>query len=198
MVIEGMMRFGSRRFLLLTVAAAIMVGDRAEAMDPDTAPLVESCAFPSTVRVAGHCTGSYLGNGVVLTAGHCMDFETIFSVTFGDADSGANRFTISVDEDFGCLEHPDGNSLIVGNDPHYEGVDLGVCILDEEDPDYEYLANLPVAPLMVPTGCVRDWLRHELYVIHGCAQPQKKVEPDALPHSPCPQTRPTQAWTRPP
>jgi hypothetical protein len=144
-------------------------------MDPDTAPLVPSCAFPSTVRVASHCTGSYLGSGVVLTAAHCMDNETVLSVTFGDADTGTDKFSVSVDPVLGCVRHPAGKLENPGNNIfHYAGVDLGVCILDDEDPNYVKLANLPVAPLMVPTGCVRDWLRYEVRVIHGCPQSQKK------------------------
>ncbi|PRQ03299.1 FG-GAP repeat protein [Enhygromyxa salina] len=166
-------------------------------MDPVTGPLVADCAYPSTVRVSSYCTGSYLGDGVVLMAAHCVvadpsEFPLLppsqpAKVTFGNADSAADpfgdRFEIDiaahpepkVEDQRWCFIQPKGRFKSQGgNIYHYTGVDLAVCLLDSTDPDYAKLATLPTVPLMVPTGCIRDWLHEDLWTTYDCTSGQVK------------------------
>ncbi|PRP93162.1 FG-GAP repeat protein [Enhygromyxa salina] len=174
------------RSVVVTLASSVVFllasTDHCEAMDPVSAPLVPTCAFPSTVKVSAQCTGSYLGNGVVLTAGHCVIPGKTNFVTFGDADTDIDRFTVSVDLELGCMRHPNGDSVILANSiPHYAGVDLAYCMLDPTDANYPRLASVPTVPLIAPTGCIRDWIREELWVAESCELIQSKSRSGCAP-----------------
>ncbi|WP_181197253.1 FG-GAP repeat protein [Enhygromyxa salina] len=179
----------------MVLILALLTSRSARAMDPVSGPAVSECSYPSAVRIDSHCTGSYIGDGVVLMAGHCMDSENpkrvIFANADPDADPKGDRFEVDIAPDPDvisqehCYSHPGGGAKSVANNIwHYAGVDLGVCVLDSSDPDYAKLDDLPTVPVMVPTGCIRDWLHELLWTTYDCAPGQVKG--------------PSGCWTPPP
>lgn len=149
-----------RSLVFPSLAAAsllLSLGHDARAMNADIGTVAGSCQFPTAVRL-GLCSGVYVGNGVVLTAAHCLDSisEGQSRVRFGE-DTSDPAYDPVIDH---CVAHPDGEpgSTLFGEDD-WDGVDLAYCILDDSDP----IPDLPIVPPMVPTGCERDWLAHEVY-----------------------------------
>lgn len=154
---RGIPRAGAAAAALATMLVA---SGHAHAMDPDIGTAAETCEFPTTVSIKQNCTGVYVGNGVVLTAGHCArkwahlkhagallgeskDEGWVLSLPFEHlGDEGGYR----------CVAHPDGN----WHGDSYLGPDIGYCIL-EEDP-----LVMHKVPPMIPSGCERDWLVEEL------------------------------------
>ena len=130
------------------------------AMDVDIATECGSCQFPTSVRVGGQCSGVYMGQGLVLTAAHCTDnvIEGTSDVYFGEhTETGERVASATIDH---CVRHPDGEfDQTVFGEQSYDGVDLAYCILDDADP----IPNIPIVPPMIPTGCERDWLAHQVY-----------------------------------
>ena len=101
----------------MTVAALVSLGllamaSETKAMDPDFSDPVASCGFPSTVGVNGAlCQGAFLGQGLVLTAAHCVDelSENPADLYFGDRylNDSQSEFTY---EGASCILHPSWNS----------------------------------------------------------------------------------------
>lgn len=144
----------------------LVTASGAEAWDPDAATEAEACQWSPVVRI-GSCTGAYVGNGIVLTAGHCLwtttgvpavpveKYLNSLDVGFGEVD-GEEELVVPV---LACLSHPDGDpSVDNGGSLVYSGVDVAYCRLDIDSEYEEFLAQVPVIPPMVSTGCVRDWL----------------------------------------
>jgi hypothetical protein len=143
---------------LAAAGLALVLGNRARAMNADIGTVAGSCQFPTAVRL-GLCSGVYVGSGVVLTAAHCIGdiSEGQSRVRFGEDTSDA-AFDPVVDH---CVKHPDGaNGATIFGEDDYDGVDLAYCILDDADPIPD---DLPIVPPMIPTGCERDWLAHQVY-----------------------------------
>jgi hypothetical protein len=138
------------------LAAAIALAADAQAMIPEIGTDCETCQFPTAVRMP-LCSGVYVGGGIVLTAAHCLDnvSEGQSRARFGEDSSNATHDPIIEY----CVAHPDGESTGGAFGASYEGVDLAYCVLD----DSEGLPNVPIVPPMVPTGCDRDWLAHQVY-----------------------------------
>jgi Trypsin len=142
---------------ILGLAAVIGIAGDAHAMNAEIAMVCESCQFPTAVRMP-LCSGVYVGGGLVLTAAHCIDdvIEGTSRAYFGE-DSSDEAFSAIIDH---CVAHPDGDpSATVFGEGDYDGVDLAYCVLDDSEP----LPDLPVVPPMIPTGCERDWLAHQVY-----------------------------------
>jgi len=151
----------SRRapLLALGVLAALVAGAprAARALDAALATECVACQFPAVVSVAAQCTGLYMGDGLVLTAAHCADDvrEGRSRAFFGE-DIGAPAFAAVIER---CVRHPDGRFAknALGEDT-YDGVDLAFCLLDASAP----LPDVPLVPPLLPVGCERDWLAHQV------------------------------------
>lgn len=155
----------SQASLITLVVLAAPPG--AEAWDPAYSTTAQPCQWSPVVRVGFHCTGAYVGNGVVLTAAHCLwsttgnppvPIEISFSqldIRFGESQSDPELIVPVL----GCVGHPDGFPDIGFNSAlTYEGVDLAYCVLDVDTENEEFLAQVPLVPPMIPSGCSRDWL----------------------------------------
>jgi len=129
----------------------------ARALDAALATECITCQFPAVVSVAAQCTGLYMGQGMVLTAAHCSDDvrEGRSRAFFGE-DIGAPAFAATIER---CVRHPDGRFArnALGEDT-YVGVDLAFCLLDDAEP----LPDVPLVPPLLPVGCERDWLAHQV------------------------------------
>lgn len=138
---------------ILTIALAAPVA----AMDDDIATACGTCQFPTAVRMP-QCSGVYMGQGLVLTAAHCVSNvnEGTSRAYFGG--EGGDHAASAVIES--CVTHPDGeyDTTVFGEDS-WSGVDLAFCILSDDEP----IPAVPVVPPMTPTGCERDWLAHQVY-----------------------------------
>jgi hypothetical protein len=148
------MRIYSRRLAAVLVAALPSCADPVWAMAPEIGIDCESCQWPTAVRLP-LCSGVYMGNGLVLTAAHCVgNVGENSKAYFGESESD---WEIEVPIDH-CMTHPDGayDTNVWGEDS-WSGVDLAYCVLAEEVP------MPPIVPPMMPTGCERDWLAHEVY-----------------------------------
>lgn len=154
-----------KTMLLVVVAVAAVPG--AEAWDSETATDAQPCQWSPVVRVGAHCTGAYVGSGVILTAAHCLWDSTFdnppipfertnnsLDITFGE-DGGQGVETIPV---LGCYSHPGGEPEVQFDlTISFVGVDFGYCRLNMDGHE-EFLAQIPLVPPMVPSGCARDWL----------------------------------------
>lgn len=75
---------------LVPILAAMVVfagAGRVVAMDKDIGTEAGSCQFPTVVRLAGLCTGVYMGQGLILTAAHCISANKVHggsAVLFGE------------------------------------------------------------------------------------------------------------------
>lgn len=145
------------RALLSTAMLSLTLAAPATAMDDDIATEAGTCQFPTAVRMA-LCSGVYVGHGLVLTAAHCVSsvHEGSTRAYFGE-EPGDGVASVVVDH---CVKHPDGqyDQTVFGEDS-WDGVDLAFCVLSDE----EAIPDVPVVPPMVPTGCERDWLAHQVY-----------------------------------
>ncbi|MEW6271924.1 MAG: trypsin-like serine protease [Thermodesulfobacteriota bacterium] len=165
-------RAGALLATLVLVSAPWAV-QRAHALDAAIATECAACEFPAVVSVAAQCTGVYVGHGMILTAAHCSDDvrEGRSRVFFGE-DIGAPAFAAVIER---CVRHPDGAFVrnALGEDM-YEGVDIAFCMLDGSQP----IPDVPLVPPLLPTGCERDWLAHQMVgrtavltaVGFGCAE----------------------------
>lgn len=142
-------------FLTATVFAATLPTS-AQAIHDEIGTECGSCQFPTAVRMP-RCSGVYMGQGLVITAGHCIDnvIEGTSRAHFGEDDSDP-AFSAVIES---CTAHPDGGP----DGDSYDGVDLGFCILDDSDG----LPEIPIVPAMIPTGCERDWLSHQVNGLGG-------------------------------
>lgn len=147
-------------------------------------PVVEECHWPAAVRVLSvgtsqYCTGVYLGNGVVVTAGHCVHGAAPHDelgqqpgawVYFGEKTCPPSEAVVGVDAD--CTIRPDFEVFgcgLFGDKLCGSGPDLAYCVL-REVPE-ELVAGFGADPMatgslvrpMAPTGCERDWLYDRLY-----------------------------------
>lgn len=149
-----------------------------------TYPVVDECHWPTTVRLISignsqHCTGVYLGSGVIVTAGHCAygaspidaasDLPGV-RVYFGETTSPASQSAVSTKAD--CTIRPDFEVFdcgLFGDQMCGSGPDLAYCVLRDIPPELD--AGLGAVPMtrgsvvtpMMPTGCERDWLYDRLY-----------------------------------
>jgi hypothetical protein len=156
---------------LRLLAVVFLAASGAKAWDPATATEAGPCQWSPVVRV-GSCTGAYVGGGIVLTAAHCLweqtnDLPPIpvlkslnhLDVAFGEAEDVAELLVPVL----GCFSHPDGEpDIAFTNELTYVGVDLAYCHLDVDTENEGFLAQVPVLPPMVPSGCARDWLSREM------------------------------------
>lgn len=147
-------------------------------------PVVDECHWPSTVRLVAvgssqYCTGVYLGNGVIVTAGHCVYGANPHDATsedpgawvyFGETTCPASQAIATVDAD--CTLRPDFEVFkcgLFGDNLCGSGPDLAYCVLREQPEQLvsgfgaDPLANGSLVVPMVPTGCERDWLHERLY-----------------------------------
>ena len=123
-------------------------------MTPEIGIDCASCQYPTAVRLP-LCSGVYMGNGLVLTAAHCVgNVGENSSAYFGESETGW-ELAVPIDH---CVTHPDGEyDTNVWGEDSWSGVDLAYCVLAEE------VAMPPIVPPMMPAGCERDWLAHEVY-----------------------------------
>ncbi|PCC73001.1 Trypsin [Nannocystis exedens] len=101
----------------------------------------------------GRCTGAYVGNGVVVTAGHCINGGD-YTVSFGE-DGNQPVWSGLAD----CVRHPSGEWL---NTTTFSGADIGFCIVDVDAMSVAHPVP-PKIPVMVPNGCEADYLRDLLF-----------------------------------
>jgi hypothetical protein len=160
-------------WVALALAWALVPARGARALDAAIAQECIACEFPAVVSVAAQCTGVYVGAGMILTAAHCIDDvrEGRSRVFFGE-DIGAPAYATVIER---CVRYPVGTfeHNLRGEDT-YQGVDLAFCMLDDAQP----LPDVPLVPPILPTGCERDWLAHQIAggtavltaVGFGCAQ----------------------------
>jgi hypothetical protein len=145
------------RATVALVAGVLAAPRAATALDAALATECIACQFPAVVSVAAQCTGLYMGEGMILTAAHCTDDvrEGRSRAFFGE-DIGAPAFAAVIER---CVRHPDGRFArnALGEDS-YEGVDVAFCTLDDEAP----LPDVPLVPPLLPEGCERDWLAHQV------------------------------------
>jgi hypothetical protein len=142
-------RLTAAAFALLTTLAGT-----SQAMAPEIGTDCATCQHPTAVRLP-QCTGVYMGNGLVVTAAHCIaNVGENSQAYFGENE---DDWQISVPIAY-CETHPDGeyDTNALGEDS-WSGVDLAYCVLDEE------VEMPPIVPPMMPAGCERDWLAHEVY-----------------------------------
>lgn len=173
-MVQGMFASGTRRLIkrggAATAAFATMLvaQGHAQAMDPEIGTAAETCEFPTTISIMQNCTGVYVGNGVILTAGHCArkwQRTRNAAALFGESkDEGwvlslpFDQYEVETGHNFDCVAHPDGES----SGDSYLGPDIGYCLL-EDDP-----LVMHRVPPMIPTGCERDWLVDQAYHnVHG-------------------------------
>lgn len=145
------------------MAAMLVVSGHAHGMDPEIGTAAETCEFPTTISIMENCTGVYVGNGVILTAGHCARkwrHTSNASALFGESKEEGwvlqlpfEQYEVEGGHNFRCVAHPDGYS----EGDSYRGPDIGYCLL-EEDP-----MVMHKVPPMIPTGCERDWLADQAY-----------------------------------
>jgi hypothetical protein len=149
-----------------------------------TYPVVEECHWPTTVRLISignsqHCTGVYLGSGVIVTAGHCAYGASPIDaasdkpgvrVYFGEVTSPPNKAAFGTKAD--CTIRPDFDVFdcgLFGDQLCGSGPDLAYCTLRETPAELgtgfgaEPFVTGSIVPPMMPTGCERDWLHHRLY-----------------------------------
>jgi hypothetical protein len=149
-------------------------------------PVVEQCYWSTTVRLISignsqHCTGVYLGSGVIVTAGHCaygaapIDASSDLPgvrVYFGEITSPASQAVANTKAD--CTIRPDFEVFecgLFGDQKCGSGPDLAYCVMREVPEELD--AAFGAKPLesgalvfpMAPTGCERDWLYDRLYVL---------------------------------
>jgi hypothetical protein len=126
----------------------------ADAMAPEIGTDCQDCQYPSAVRLP-LCSGVYMGNGLVLTAAHCISNVTANSKAyFGEHESD---WELGIDIAY-CEAHPDGESDSgAWGEDSWSGPDLAFCVLEEA------VVMPPVVPPMMPNGCERDWLAHRVY-----------------------------------
>lgn len=137
------------------------------AIHEDSGVDADECQWANVVHFGSTCTGTYLGDGVVVSAAHC---DKPGSVKFGEygkgGDGGLGWFSVDIDEDEEgdrrCFRHPDYVSIGA------KGPDIMYCLLDIDDEDYSKLADVPIISPMMPTGCERDWLSNQVYNVHRC------------------------------
>jgi hypothetical protein len=148
------MRSHSKPLAAALLAALPLLANPARAMSPDIGIDCADCQFPTAVRLP-LCSGVYMGNGLVLTAAHCIgNVGENSKAYFGESESGW-ELEVPIDH---CVTHPDGEyDTNVWGEDSWSGVDLGYCVLAEE------VAMPPIVPPMMPAGCERDWLAHEVY-----------------------------------
>jgi Trypsin len=135
-------------------AALAALAQPAVAMAPEIGIDCASCQFPTAVRLP-LCSGVYMGHGLVLTAAHCVaNVSENSNAYFGESDAGW-ELAVPIDH---CVTHPDGEyDTNVWGEDSWSGVDLAYCVLAEDVP------MPPIVPPMMPAGCERDWLAHEVY-----------------------------------
>ncbi len=142
---------------LPVVLIAVGLPPPARAIDSNSGALAEECAWSSVVRVGNSdaCTGVYLGNRTFLTAAHCVTEGGPTSLSFGEDDMfpAAEVFNFK-----GCKFRTNWEP-----DTTF-GPDIAICTIDL----LADIPNVPIVPPMIPTGCARDHLAHEVYVTHGC------------------------------
>lgn len=139
----------------------------AAAIHADSGVDAGECQWAGVVHFGSTCTGTYLGDGLVVSAAHC---DSPGSVKFGEfgrgGDGGLGWFSVKVLRDGAskkaCKRHP---SYDTAKD---QGVDVMWCKLDPDDENYGKLANVPIVSPMIPTGCARDWLSNQVYNVHRC------------------------------
>jgi hypothetical protein len=144
---------GRTTSLLLAAALVAAFSTRAPAIHDQIGTACGTCQFPTAVRMP-LCSGVYMGHGLVITAAHCVNdvSEGQSRAYFGESDGDDAAFSAVITS---CVAHPDGEPTSDG----YEGVDLAFCTLDDADG----LPDIPIVPAMIPTGCERDWLAHQVY-----------------------------------
>ena len=151
------MNIPKRSLWSATILSLALVAS-ARAMDDDIATECGSCQFPTSISVGGLCSGVYMGQGLILTAAHCTDDvnEGTSRMYFGE-QTGEWVASAIIDH---CVRHPDGEfDQTVFGKQSYDGVDLAYCVFDDAD----LILNIPIVPPMIPTGCERDWLAHQVY-----------------------------------
>ncbi len=105
----------------------------------------------------GHCSGVYVGNGIVLTAGHCIAYMDDVQVAFGEEADDPEWLDVSPV----CKAHSDGDWVFM-NSPlesgwAYSGIDVAYCKLSSGHP------TPPYSPVMVPNGCEAQYIRDKLF-----------------------------------
>lgn len=128
-----------------------------------------SCLFPSAVKAGYRCSGVYIGNGLVLTAAHCLEKQSdgTFNlpgkkVAFADNVCSTGQCWDEVEsagrvvECEYCIPYPNGSpSTGIWGQELYDGVDLAVCILKSN-------VNVPFAPVM-QFGCDTEWFMDNFF-----------------------------------
>lgn len=146
--------FKIRPYILIVGLA--LIPTTADAIYPSDGGWLDGpCSWASVVKV-GDCTGTLIGPGTVLTAAHC-DLEGSETIYFGE-DLRTNLWEDTADLT-SCTTH----HLYVGEK---DGVDLAICRVDPMTPAPE----VPIIPIMVPTGPARDWLSNQVYGPSGPAE----------------------------
>ncbi len=155
----------------LTLAIPVLFWSRPARAIDDQYPAAGVCAWPSIVHVVGNlaadhwlaqqgystvlCSGTYIGNRVVVTGAHCVAQTSSIEVRFGE--EFAQPF---YSEQAACVAHPDGQwDEIPGSGGvwEYHGQDIAYCVLSAAAP------VPPYAPVMVPNGCEAQYIRDRLF-----------------------------------
>lgn len=145
--------------------AAILLGSLIStsvmAMAPEQSTDCVTCRYPTAVRLP-LCTGVYMGDRLVVTAAHCIDnvIPGTSKARFGESEA-ATAHEIVIDY---CKAHPAGRADTFLGKPSWDGPDIAYCVLQEKLEDLGTIQGAtPIVPPMLPTGCERDWLAHEVY-----------------------------------
>ncbi len=129
-----------------------------------------TCEFPTSLhlglisKITGkliiHCSGVYVGSGLMLTAAHCatnIDEDGEAYVYFGEDWQDPVWSTSDVE----CVSHPGGDWSAEHPDQIYEGSDIAYCKLGSGGTTN--WPEPPIIPVMVPNSCENEYIRDALF-----------------------------------
>ena len=138
--------------LVLVALALLLAGAIPALAMSDAIPPSGTCDWPTAVRAGGVCSGVFVGNGIVLTSGHCILNNGNVeggNIYFGEAPQSEISVPVSH-----CVRHPSGSGTLT-NGGGFQGVDLAYCVMEQN-------VTLPRVPVLVDE-CEGDYVRHRMF-----------------------------------